>query len=186
MFDKLVDLIVSWIKLFFFTYVLHADQRGIVLRFGRHVRDVGPGWHFKWPFDIDEVFFREITPSTLTVGPQSLTTKDDRDVVVSVLVTYQIEDVRRTIIEIQGVLPVLHYATYGVVSDFVMKHTWAELRNVRATDDTRELDLDNEIAKAVRRRAKKYGVHIIDVQFCDLTKSRSLRLIGAPLEMHNA
>ncbi len=189
MFDKLVDLIVSWIKLFFFVFVIHQDCRAIVLRRGRPVMDpvtkrpkeVQPGFHFKWPFDVDEVFYREVTPAVMTVGPQSLTTKDDRDVVVSLLVTYQIEDVAKTIIECQGHRVAIEDAVYGVTSSFVMKHTWAELRNAA---DTPEIDLENEITKAARRRAKKFGVQILDAQFIDLTKSRSVRLIGLSSETH--
>lgn len=175
MLDRLVDLLISWIKLLFFSVVLHADQRGIVLRFGKFHRDIGPGFHWKYPLDIDEVYYREVTPTVITIGPQSLTTKDDITVVVSVIVTYQIEDVKKTLIEAQGIRQMLEDSTYGVVSDFIMKHTWSDLRN---------LDLDNEISKGARRRAKQYGLHVINVQFCDLTKSRSLRLIGLVQDTH--
>ncbi len=191
MFDKLVDLIVSWIKLFFFVFVIHQDCRAIVLRRGRPVteddgkggrrtKEIQPGFHFKWPFDVDEVFYREVTPAVMTVGPQSLTTKDDRDVVVSLLVTYQIEDVAKTIIECQGHRVAIEDAVYGVTSSFVMKHTWAELRS--AVDGAK--DIEHEITKAARRRAIKFGVQILDAQFIDLTKSRSVRLIGLSSETH--
>lgn len=178
MFDKLVDLLVSWIKLFFFLYTLHPFQRGIVLRLGKYVKDVGPGIHWRWPFDIDEILYEHVAADSIVIGPQSLTTRDDVTVVVSVLVSFQVSDVRIVLLETSGVQKILQRATYGVVADFVTKHTWAQLRDV-ASDEGKDLDLDNEIAKAARRRAKKQGVHIFDIQFSDLTKSRSVRLIGS-------
>jgi membrane protease subunit HflK len=175
MFDKLVDLIVSWIKLFFFAYTLRAFERGIVFRFGKCVKEVGPGLHFKWPFDIDEVVYDSLLMNARKIEPQSLTTKDDVTIVVSVLVAFQIEDVKIYTLGAYGVSGVLENAACGVVSDFVMKHSWNELRAV-------DLDVENEITKKARRRAKDYGIRVINVQLCDLTKSRSLRLIGLAQE----
>jgi len=170
------------LKLFFFAFTLHADQRGVVLRFGRINREVGPGFHWKFPFDIDEVYCREITPTVMVVGPQSLTTKDDVSVVISMIVTFRIEDVKVEIFEVQGSRAVIEDAMLGAVSSFVTKHTWGELRNAdQDLDSESPADIDKKaagIARVARRRAKKYGVNIIDVQFVDVSKSRSLRLIG--------
>lgn len=184
MFDKLVDLLITWMKLFFFTFVLHNYERGIVLRFGKFVKEVGPGIHFKWPFDVDEVFWGSVTPNVTHLDPQSLTTKDDVTVVVSVMVTFQIEDIRKVFLDFHSAGAVIQDATYGVVSDFVMKRTWPELRNAGEVEEVKEIDIENEVTKRARRRAKKFGVDIIRVQFQDLTKSRSMRLMGLMGDTH--
>jgi ACT domain-containing protein len=54
----------------------------------------------------------------------------------------------------------------------VMDHTWDELV---------AMDLADELAKIVRRQAKKLGVDIIQVQVTDFTRSLSFRLIGHQL-----
>jgi regulator of protease activity HflC (stomatin/prohibitin superfamily) len=177
MFDKLVDLIVSSIKLFFFAFTLHQYERGVLLRFGKYVKEVGPGFHFKWPFDIDEIMFNGTMAKMLLLGPQNLTTKDGTAVAVSYLVTYEIEDITKSIMLVNSSKSAIEYASYGVVNDFVARHTWAELRNIHAVDEAKDIDLDNELAKKMRRRAKKYGINVLDVGICDLTPSRAIRLI---------
>lgn len=179
MFDKLVDLLVEWLKLFFFAFTLTDYERGLVLRFGKFHHEVGPGFHWKWPFDVDVILFEATFPRVKFMGPQSLITKDGQSVVVSYLVTYQINDVKKCILGIAGASAALDYASFGVVADFVSKHSWAELRSIKAVDDEKELDLDSEVAKKIRRRASKYGVYVIDVGFHDLTNSRALRLMNS-------
>ena len=36
-------------------YSIDTGERGVIQRFGRYVRQVGPGLHFKWPFGIEKV-----------------------------------------------------------------------------------------------------------------------------------
>ena len=176
MFDKLVDLIVQFIHLFFFTFITMSYQRGVVLRWGKLQRVVGPGRHWIWPFNIEHYMFVNVVPETMTVGPQSLTTKDNKSVVLSTVVTFQIEDVQKFLLDVEGGHQVIEDSTYGMVADFVMKRTWAELCALES--------LGNELSKAVRRRAKTYGVDILAVQPCDFTASRSIRLIQ-PLGHHS-
>lgn len=178
MIDKLIDLVVTFIKLFFFGFYLNQYERGVLLRFGKFVKEVGPGFHFKIPMDIDMCVYNTTFPCVRIMGPQSLTTKDGKSVVVSYLVTYQIEDMTKCILESQGPAAILEYASFGVVSDFVKSHSWDELRNVNAVDQVKDIDIDNEVAKAIRRRAKKYGVQVRDVGFIDLTLTRSIRVLG--------
>ena len=171
MFDKLVELIVQFIHLFFFCFITLDYERGVVLRWGKFNRLAGPGHHWKWPFLIERYFAVNVVPETMTVGPQSLTTKDNRSVVLSSVVTFRIENVQTFLLEVEGGHQVIEDSTYGVQADFVMKRTWAELCAMES--------ISNEMAKAVRRRAKVYGVDIMSVQPCDFTASRSIRLISA-------
>lgn len=59
--------------------------------------------------------------------------------------------------------------TYGIVSRYVAGHRWPEMMG----DGVAE-----EITKAVRRQAKRWGVDVLGVQVSDLTRSRSYRLIS--------
>lgn len=178
MFDKLVDLIVVWIKLLFVSFTLKCYQQGVVLRFGKFHRMAEPGFHLKWPFDIETCLYCNITPETMKVGPQSLTTKDGRSVVVSSVVTFQVEDAKKYILEVDGTQQVVMDTTYGTVASFVMEHTWDQLRSVAPVETGEKIvDADNEISKIVRRQAKKYGVHVQSVKFSDCTVSRSIRLM---------
>jgi membrane protease subunit HflK len=52
-------LIAAWIA-FSSLYRVDAQERGIVLRFGRFVETTEPGLHFKLPFPIDTVLLRKV------------------------------------------------------------------------------------------------------------------------------
>jgi len=168
MFDKLIDLFISFIHLFQFCFIIDSYQMGVVLRFGRPHRVAAPGFHWLWPINVEKCLSVSVVPETMIVGPQSLTTKDGVSVIVSTVVTFSVNDVQKFLLEVEGAHQVIEDSTYGTVSTFVLERTWAGLQDV---------DVSNELAKAVRRQAKRYGVEIVNVQICDFTRSRSFRLM---------
>ena len=127
-----------------------------------------PGFHWLWPFKIEEALSTNVVPETMIVGPQSLTTKDEVGVVISTVVTFSIFDVKIYLLEIEGASQVIEDSTYGIVAHAVMDSTWPGLIS---------MDLAGELSKSVRRYAKRYGVDIKQVQIADFTRSKSLRLI---------
>lgn len=168
MFDKLVDLLVSSLRLFQFFTVVPAYGGGVILRLGLFHRMAGPGFHWLWPFRIEEALTTNVVPETMIVGPQSLTTIDEVSVVIATVVTFGVDDPKRFLLEIEGASQVIEDATYGIVAHLIMEHTWPELI---------AMDMANELTKAVRRQAKRYGVDIVQVQIADFTRSKSLRLV---------
>lgn len=175
MFDRLVDFIIQFLDLFRFFTVVPCYAGGVMLRLGKFNRMLLPGFHWKWPFRIEEALSTNVVPETMPVGPQSLTTKDGTSVVISTVVTFSIVDVKTFLLGIEGAGQVIEDATYGIVAQFVMSHGWEELRE--------GLDMANELTKAVRRHAKKYGVDVLTVQIADFTRSRSYRLMQ-PMHGH--
>lgn len=168
MFDKLIDLFVQFLHLFQFCFIVRSYQKGLVLRFGILHRKVGPGFHWLWPAAIEEYMVVDVVRETAIVGPQSLTTKDGVSIIVSTLVTSTIFDEETFLLKNEGAHTVLEDSTCGTVSDFILERTWAQLQS---------LDVSNELAKAIRRRAKLQGVEILDAHLVDFTRSRSLRLM---------
>lgn len=176
MLDKLVELVSQFLHLFQFFTVVPCYGSGVILRFGKFHRMAAPGFHWMWPFRIEVCMSTNVVPETMPVGPQSLTTKDGTAVVISSVVTFQIDDVKKFLLEIEGAGQVIEDATYGIVAQFVMAHTWAELV-------AEGMDMANELSKAVRRNARKYGVDVMTVQIADFTRSRSFRLMQ-PMHGH--
>lgn len=147
---------------------MHSYQRGVVLRFGKFHRIVEADFHWIWPFCIETYLEANVVRETMMVGPQSLTTVDGHSVVITTVVTFNIEDIKTFLLDIEGAHQVIEDSTYGIVASFVMKHTWQQLLDV---------DISKELTKDVRRSAKKYGVAIDNVQVADFTRSRSIRLL---------
>lgn len=173
MFDKLVDLIINFISLFKFFRVVRDFEGGIILRLGRFHRMATPGFHWVWPFNVEELFYANTNMLTRVVGPQSLTTRDDTSVVISVVITEKIEDVKKFLIDVTNGHSVIEDATFGAVATLIHNLTWDELR---AGDIAHQLEI------SVRRQARKYGVDIIQLQLVDFTKTKSLRLMQAHVE----
>ncbi|WP_321471168.1 SPFH domain-containing protein [uncultured Paludibaculum sp.] len=173
MFDRLVQLIVDSLKLFMFWTVVPSYAGGVILRLGTFHRLATPGFHWVWPFSIETTLLTNVVPETMNVGPQSLTTKDGVSIVIATVVTFGVSDPKVFLLEIEGGNQVVDDSTYGVVSELVLSKTWDELRHT---------DVANELTKAVRRQAKRYGVDVRSVAVSDLTRSRSLRLMSPHLK----
>src|SRR5574341_2329148 len=66
-------------------FIVAPDERGIVLRFGRMVRDVdpGPGYHLPWPFEevlkpsVTQIRKEEFGFRTVAVGPPARYRNED-------------------------------------------------------------------------------------------------------------
>jgi regulator of protease activity HflC (stomatin/prohibitin superfamily) len=169
MFDKLVDLFIQFLKFFKFTAIIKAYQTGIRLRLGKFHAVLYPGLHFYLPFFIDEILQDNTVIETMRLKPQSVTTTDGTSVIASAVVTFRIEDIKAFFLEIENRNHAIEDVACGAMATFMMKHSWEELVAME--------DINNELAKTVRRQAKKYGVDVITMQLVDFTKSPSVRVI---------
>ncbi|GIW41519.1 MAG: HflK protein [Candidatus Binatia bacterium] len=91
-------------------YTVAPDERGVVLRFGRAVRETGPGPHYHLPWPIEEVLKPSVTRirkeevgfRTVAVGPPAryrevepealMLTGDENIVKLEFIVQYKVED----------------------------------------------------------------------------------------------
>src|SRR6185312_6895695 len=168
MFDKIIEVILQFLDLFCFWFI-NADYEGsLVLRFGIFNRIAKRGFNWKYPFNIEKVLSTNIAIRTLRVEPQSIMTVDGKEIIISAVITYKVEDIKLFLIDVEGDKEVLDDSTFGIISEFVRSKTLTELI---------EINIANEISKKTRIVAKKYGVNVISVQLRDFTKSRSIRLI---------
>ena len=168
MFDRLfyaIEFIVQW---FSFATVVDAYEYGLVLRLGKFNRTLSPGLHFIYPFGVDQVFTENVVQETQSVSTQSLTTKDGKNIIISAVLSYRIKDIRKYMLEVEDAAGVLEDSTYGVVAAAVERADWDEIRLPEFTE---------EVYKAIRQKAFRWGVEVISLQFSDKSLSRTLRLV---------
>lgn len=182
MFDRLIDLLLDSLGLFKFWEVVDEYECGVVLTLGR-VRErerrwefwkrpnceMPSGFHFVFPFAIERVLSDSVVPVTHALDPQSLTTADGRSVVVRAVITRSITDIRKALLECEGVETVLVDSAVGAVADAVRAHAW---------DDLSSKEFAKALTDEVRERARPWGVKIHRVQLADISASRSLRVWG--------
>jgi membrane protease subunit HflK len=72
-------------------YTVKEAERGVMLRFGQHIGEVGPGLHWKATF-IDEVFPIDVKTYRTIPASGSMLTSDENVVKVELVVQYSIQD----------------------------------------------------------------------------------------------
>lgn len=168
MFDKIIDFIISiWDKLTFFT-IVKQYQQGAWLRCGKLRKIVGPGLYFKIPV-LDEIDCYHVLTTAMTLEAQSLTTKDDKEVVVKGVIKYKTSDLSKFFTHVYDAVDAIADVSMGIIKGIIAKKTW---------DECKDEQLDNEITKKVRIEAKKWGLEVESVTLSDLSKMRSIRLLS--------
>lgn len=167
MVEKLIELLVQFWERITPVQILRVYEVGAVLRFGLFNRAVTPGLVWKWPL-AEELFSYNGCVTTLRLPPQSLTSQDDKAVVISAIIKYQIVNVRPYIEEIWDQHDVLADVTMGAIRKAVIGMHWADL--ITESPEKRVLDL-------VRSEVNRYGFKVHAITFTDLGHVRSLRLI---------
>lgn len=167
MLERLIDFILGMVQMFQFWYVVNEYENGVILRFGKFNRVILPGLHFLLPFWIDVVLVDNVVTTTTNLGPQSLMTMDGKQVVISTIITWQICDIKKILLEVESSDQVLADVTYGTVGEIVNCTNWASVQSP---------DFAKQIGRKSRSRAKSLGIHISELYLSDKTSCRSLRL----------
>lgn len=169
MFDRLIQFVTDFAYLFRVWTIVHPYEAAVVLRLGLHHRTLGPGWHWVAPLAIEEVIREHVTPVTEAVTAHAHTA-DDVQATVTVLVTWSVKDVPRLLLESPEPHAALHEATVGVLASAIQGVLWSDLRNE---------EFHGILVRDMRKRARKWGIKINDVQVSELVRTRSLRLLSA-------
>lgn len=168
MFDKLFEFITNiWEKITFFI-IVREYQKGAWLRVGRLRKVVGKGIYLKWPY-FDEIELHHVLTTSMELDPQSITTKDERDIVVKAVIKYKISDLSKFYTDVYDAVDAIKGVSMGIIRNVISKKTWNECK---------EESLDNDITKKVKIEARKWGLEVESVTLSDLSKMKSIRLLN--------
>lgn len=193
--EKLVDFVLSWIRVLRFWIIVNENEHGIVLRFGRWERfdpawddprwyhvptlwrlwcrltngyRVGPGLHIRF-FAWDNEMVCSSATETQHLRVQSLTCVDGTKLQVSALYKYEIADAYKYWMEIGDEENFLDDLAYGAISD--------EILTAKAWPfDIAEMK--KRIKSTFQREAREYGFRIRTFKFENLTPAHTLRLFN--------
>jgi len=168
MFDRLLDVILSFLDQILPVAVVNQTDKGVRLRFGKFKEVLNPGWHFKISF-VDEVLKHTVLWTTISLTSQSLTTKDKKGVVVKAVIKYRISDIETFLLEVWDAIDALSDMTQGIIFDIVKEKTLEELQNS---------DLKPLISRKVRSEAKRWGIEVDTVTLSDFAEITSIRLLS--------
>ena len=146
MFDKLIDLIVTFIHDILPFKIVDQWEAGVHLRFGKFYRTVMPGLNWKIPF-FDKVWVTNVITQSVHLKPQTLTTLDERSIVLSTIVRYHVFDVQSFLLTVMHANDVLIDTTQGIIRDIVETTTWEDF-----------VDLTNRVTPEVNDFVQKWGI----------------------------
>lgn len=169
MFDKLVDLIVSFGEKAIPCTIVDQYEKGVLLRYGKFKKVCEPGFHWKYPF-IDKVLTQTVVPTTMNLGSQSLTTLDGKTIVVAAVVKYKVTDAQTLLLEVYDAVDAIGDMTQAIIKECVMQRNWAELQGT---------EIDDQITEKSKKEAKKWGIGILRVTLTDVGIIRSIRLFNS-------
>jgi regulator of protease activity HflC (stomatin/prohibitin superfamily) len=168
--DRLVDLLVQCLGLFRFWIVMAPYEAGVLLRLGKFVKILEPGFHWAIPFGVDQYEHEHTVPRTHTLLPQSVTLVDGKQVSLEAVITYKVRDIKTALLEVEDSEHAIHDSCSGTIAHSIMKCTWLEL--------VESEDWEDRVLKACRARGFKFGLEITNVQFSTLALTKTLRLLG--------
>jgi regulator of protease activity HflC (stomatin/prohibitin superfamily) len=95
-FSWLSDIFNGLLKFIPRPVIVRATHGGVKWYLGKYVKEMKPGWHWVWPLVTDYEVIVTARQTNHQPG-QALTTKDKKQIVVSILVVFSIKDIIRAI-----------------------------------------------------------------------------------------
>lgn len=152
--------------------IVRATHCGVKWRNGSNVRSMMPGLHVYWPLVTD---IEVIVTARQTLAPpkQILTTKDNKRVVVGIVVVYKIRDVVQAIGKINwDVDTTINDITQAAVVSVIAKHEFHELLRMVAEDT-----LNDQLTAATRKELRQFGVFVSRCKLIDFSDCRVFKLV---------
>ena len=166
MFDKLVDLLVRF-SMDILPFVIVEQWNGAVqLRFGKFIKVLYPGIHFKIPF-FDSIIECPVITQSVNLPSQTLTTLDDESIVLKSIIRYKVSNIRTYLLGVMHANDVLIDTTQGMIRDVVELTTWDDL-----------VDVNETITNKVKEYVVRWGIEVEAVTITDLGIVKSFRIFG--------
>jgi regulator of protease activity HflC (stomatin/prohibitin superfamily) len=168
MLDRLVGFLLECLDLLRFWQVVAPFEEGCQIRLGKFNRVLNSGLHFILPFGIDHCLIQCVVPTTHSLGDESSTTKDGKSIGFTAVVTYQIRDIKKAMLDIEDVTHAVRDACSGEIGRVLRESTWEEILAP---------DMLDKLTTACRKRGFRYGIEIMACQLAGISPARSIRLM---------
>lgn len=170
MLDRLFDFLHDCIGAFRFGFVCDRYECAVILRLGRLRKVITePGFYWLAPFYIDRAISDTCVIAARDFTAQVVTLSDGVAVYVGPVVSYRTSDPERFFLEVDDAEAALRDSARGTIREVLSRMTWEQAASGEAVTE--------ELTKAVRKQAWKFGIEVTKVSLADLSKVRVLRLV---------
>jgi len=165
-----IGQLVEWVAGFIPHYI-HVKATHMCVMFIRSKTVVkNPGIHWYLPFWSDPVLY-PVKRQTLNLPPQVLTTKDVKEILTSVVVTYEIDDIHKALVDTFDFEDTIRETSQGAVKKVISVKKFDEiLKN--------QHEIDVELCRRIRSVIRPFGVRVVEAVITDFCKTRIYRLVG--------
>jgi regulator of protease activity HflC (stomatin/prohibitin superfamily) len=171
-FSWLSDIFNAILKFIPRPIIVRATHGGVKWQFGKHVKEIKPGWHWVWPLTTDYEVIVTARQTNHQPG-QALTTKDKKQIVVSILVVFSVKNIIRAIGEQNwDVGTTVNDITQSATVDVLTKWNLDDLlENVAGK-------VKEDLTEEVRKQLRMFGVYVHKVALTELALCRVFKLVG--------
>jgi len=163
--DRLLEKLLNWFPRL---KLVDPDENGLRITLGHWQRICGPGWYWVWLI-VQRFYTLTVTPMVVDVRPQSLLTKDGRNMVVGVGIRYRVKQVAPAILAVNDYEKSIQVLTLGLLAEYI---------SCRDYNDCRDITVLNEyVMKRIREEARGWGLEIQRVYVTDLGVATNIRLL---------
>ncbi len=151
--------------------ICRATRAGVKYRNGKTVRLISPGLYVYWPV-VTEIQTVQTNRQTLNLESQTLTTKDNIAVTVSVVVVYKVVDVIKALVETDDI--------DDTIGDVALRAAVPAIKDRRFDAIRAGLDkqVKTEITRSCRSALHPYGLKVVDCSIIDFAETSVYRIIG--------
>ena len=166
MFDKLVQLIERFGYQLMPYVIIEEWNAGVHLRFGKWIKTLYAGIHFKIPF-FDSIIECPVITQSVNLPSQTLTTLDEESIVLKAIIRYRVSNIQTYLLSVMHANDVLIDTTQGMIRDVVELTTWDDL-----------VDVNETITNKVKEYVVRWGIEVEAVTITDLGIVKSFRIFG--------
>lgn len=166
------DLIPRW-------DLLEPTDEGVKFRPGGDIKALKSGHiYWYWPA-VTVVRTMNVKRQTMSFN-QRLTTHDDYTISINTVVVYEIEDVKKALVDTYDFEDTIEEVAQKLTVQPITSKTFDEIKATIATSN----DMRNELTRGARTLLGPYGVRVLDTYVSDFTETRVLSHEGSGLSIN--
>ena len=146
-------------------------QRGVLFRFGKFARIIGPGWHVVLPI-VHSYKKVDIRTKTVDVPEQEAITKDNVSIKINAVLYYKIFDASKAVIAVENFNYAVSQLAQTTMRNIVGSVTLDELLTERDK-------LSDEICKIVDEATDPWGIKVENVELKDVSLPEAMKRVIA-------
>ena len=165
---KLLDIVVEFLLDILPFRIIKQTEHGVLLRVGKFKKRIEGGWLWKIPF-FDEVMLCKNTITTLATDSQSLTTKDDKNIIVSAIIKYKVANPQKFLLEVADAVDAISDITQGKIKQLMANLTWEQIKDIK----------EAEIKDLAAKECVEWGIKIMYVTIVNLSQTRVYKIYNS-------